>query len=434
MGHDYYLCVGQGKKETFSLPPNWVATHFLESETGEILSSAGQMATDALDHPAGRGLDELLAPGKGKKIAVIVDDGTRPTPVREILEILLARIEGAGFSRENIAIVIALGTHGRMNGEALETKLGRDVVSRYPVVQHDAWGKDLVPVRVPGYETPARINPAVAQAEVKIGISSVLPHPMAGYGGGPKILMPGVCDADFLTRHHMSQTIHPLSRAGLAKGNPFHEACMKIAQTIGLDFSINCVYNKEGQLARIVAGGLQDAYSRAVEVCLEKLGHRFDEKVDVTITSTYPHTHGIQFCKGLAAPDAITRDAGAVLVVAPLVTPLLKDFLGAFGAIREKSHDRSKPYVTGIMSEGRLFLPDNSPEFNMAVYSIVRRPAIRTIIVSPLISPDDASSMGMEHAVSVEEGLRILERSYPRAEVAIFPSGGLVVPITAWEQ
>jgi hypothetical protein len=34
----------------------------------------------------------------------------------------------------------------------------------------------------------------------------------------------------------------------------------------------------------------------------------------------------------------------------------------------------------------------------------------------------------------IEEGLRLLEKVYPEARVAIFPSGGLIVPITAWER
>jgi hypothetical protein len=63
---------------------------------------------------------------------------------------------------------------------------------------------------------------------------------------------------------------------------------------------------------------------------------------------------------------------------------------------------------------------------------ILRRP-IRTILVSPIISKDDARIMGLEHANFIEEGLKILEKEYPEATVAIFPSGGLIVPITDWE-
>ena len=46
----------------------------------------------------------------------------------------------------------------------------------------------------------------------------------------------------------------------------------------------------------------------------------------------------------------------------------------------------------------------------------------------------EAETMGLEYSTSIEEGLSLLEKSYPDARIAIFPSGGLIVPITAWER
>jgi hypothetical protein len=42
--------------------------------------------------------------------------------------------------------------------------------------------------------------------------------------------------------------------------------------------------------------------------------------------------------------------------------------------------------------------------------------------------------MGLEYASSIEEGLMLLQNAYPEARVAIFSSGGLIVPITAWRR
>ena len=322
-------------------------------------------------------------------------------------------------------------TH-RSRAEGLEARLGPEVASGYRVVQHNAWQEDLVPVVVPGEERPVRINPAVAGADVRIGVSSILPHPMAGYGGGPKILMPGVCDFESIKFHHMRLTIDPRSRAGLAAGNPFQEACMRIARAIGLDFSLDCVYDRQGRLVRIIGGSLEGAFEESVDACFRILGQRFEEKVDVTITSTYPHTHGIQFSKGLTAPDVITADTGAILVVAPLTTPIPGDFLEEMAGVKVKSRDKPAPYIRGIMSKGMTFVTGKSVEFNMAMYAIICRPPIRTILVSPAISEREARMMGLEHAVSLDEGLSILEKQYRKARVAVFPSGGLIIPITSW--
>ncbi len=429
----YYLYSDKNKKEFFSLPETWTVKHFVEADSGEHLSPIEQMVLDALSHPADtEPLINLVS--KSQRIAVIVDDATRPTPVAPILNTLLPHIEAAGFERNNITIVIALGTHTAMQKEVLEERLGNKILSRYKVTQHDAWQSDLVPVPTPGDTRVLKINPEVARADLRIGISSILPHPMAGYGGGPKIVMPGVANYEFVRDHHMKHLIHPRSTAGLTKGNPFHEDCMKAARAIGLDFSINCVYDQKGEIIRIIGGSLEMAFSKAVEVCLSILGHRFEEKVDITIASVYPHNHGHQFFKGLSAPDVVTKETGAILLMAPIVAPMSAEFMNSFNVVKEKSGNDSAAYIKDHLSRGKAYLPDKSIDFNMAMSTPFLRPRIRVILVSPMISQDEARTMGLEYATSVKEGLEILKTAYTNATVAILPAGGLIIPITAWER
>jgi len=433
MGNQYYLYAGQGKKQYFSLPDGWRVSHFVEPGAETAVPSVQQMTAEALSKPKGAApLQELVS--RAQRIAIIVDDLTRPTPAAEILEVLLSQLSESGFSREKITIVMAIGTHDAMTQQALETKLGKEVVSTYRVVQHNAWQSDLVSVRIPGEEKVVKINPEVAKADLRLGLSSILPHPMAGYGGGPKIVMPGVCNYEYIRDHHSKHVIHPKAAWAVTQGNPFHEYCMKTAKAIGLDLSINCVYDQKGEVNRIIAGSLETAFAEAVKVCLEKLGHRFEEKVDVTITSTYPHTHGHQFFKGFSAPDIVTQKTGAVLIFAPVVAPIVSEFLNSFNVVKEKSNDNSAAYVKDMLSQGKPFLPDKPMDFNMAMSNVFLRPQIRAILVSPLISKEEARTMRLEYASSMEEGLGRLRKDYPEARTAIFPAGGLVIPMTAWER
>jgi len=387
------------------------------------------MAREAIEAPLGTNPLKNLVSGSGR-IAIIVDDWTRPTPVAAILEVLLPYLAGNGVPQDKVTIVVALGTHVAMTKEELEARVGAEAASAYRVVQHNAWQSDLVPVSLPEEGRVVRISPEVARSDVRIGMSSILPHPMAGFGGGPKILMPGVCDFEFIRDHHMKHTIHPRAMAGVTEGNPFHESCLKTAQSIGLDFSINCVYNQHGEIVRIIGGTLEGAFAGAVEACYETLGARFEEKVDITITSTYPHTHGHQFCKGLNAPDRVTKEGGATLMLAPTVIPVSSEFVESFDLLKERSGDDAAGYVKEAMCRGRPFLSDKPIEFNMAMSCVILRPKIRTILVSPMTSEDDARTMGFEYAPSIQDGLRMLEHDYSDARVAIFPSGGLIIPIT----
>ena len=409
-----------------------MALHFLESLDEGTVPTVRQMTARALDNPLGvPALKERLA--KAKSVAVLVDDSTRPTPVAEILDVLLPFLTQSGCPKDKVTIVVALGTHVPLAREALEARLGKQVVSTYRIVQHNAWQADLVPVHLEDGRV-VKINPVVEQAEIKIGVSSILPHPMAGYGGGPKLLMPGICDIDFIRTHHMRRGIHPRSRIGLAKTNPFHEDCMMIARTIGLDLTIDTVYDREGQVANMVAGSLEEAFGAAVGMCYDKLGHRFSEKVDISIVSSYPHTHGIQMYKGLAVPDIVTREGGAILMVAPMVAPVPDAFFRCFNEVKEKSHHDPIPFVVDAMSKGMPFLPDQSAEFNLAMSYAIRRSAMRTVIVCPMLSKETASTLGLEYADSLEAGMDLLKGAYPEARVAVFPTGGLTVPITDWEE
>ncbi len=430
MREDYYVYAGPGSRDYFSLPPEWAVSHFAEIRESAAAAPVPGLTLDALSRPRGTAPFQDLV-SRARKVAVIVDDLTRPTPVAAILQTLLSLVEGCGRARECVTIVIAAGTHEAMKKDEIEARVGADVAGRYKVVLHNAWQKDLVPVALPGGRV-VRINPEVAGADLKVGISSVLPHPKAGFGGGPKVVMPGVSDFEFVRDHHMKHLMENRFKLGITKGNAFHEGCMEAARAVGLDFTLNCVYDQTGAVAHIIGGSLDGAFAQAVALAFVKLGRRFEEKVDVTITSTFPHAHAQQLFKGVAAPDIVTQETGAILLIAPVRAPVPADFLASFDEIRERSHNNSAAFVRDSLSRGAAFLPNKSIDFNMALSTVFTRPRIRTILVSSGISSDQARIMGLEYAPSIEAGLREIQKTRPIAKVAIFPAGGLIVPVTAW--
>jgi nickel-dependent lactate racemase len=432
MNPKYYLYHSQDKKEHFDIPSGWTVAHFLEGEEGSTRSSVEQMTEEALASPSGTPpFSDLVS--RAERIAILVDDATRPTPVEPILARVLAAIGRQGFPREKITIVAATGTHEPMTDSVFAARLGGNVAKEYKVIQHNAWQKDLVPIKIPNDPRTIKVNPVVGSADLRIGISSILPHAAAGYGGGPKIIVPGVSSFEFVRDHHMTNSIKPGSVAGRTEGNPFHEEVMKAAKAVGLQFSINCVYDRKGQILRVIGGSLETAFGEAVQACRETLGHRFEEKVDVTITSAFPHTHGHQFFKGLSAATTVTRPNGAVLLIAPISAPISRDFINSCHEVRRLSGGNPQPYVIEHLEKGVPFLPDKSIDFNMAMSAPFRVKDVRVIVVSAFIPKDEAEVMGLEHAPTLEAGIGMLEESYPNARVAIFPSGALIIPLTAWE-
>jgi len=83
-------------------------------------------------------------------------------------------------------------------------------VSNYRIVQHNAWQGDLIPVpKYPVTEGVVRINPEVARADLKLGISSILPHPRAGTEEAQRFLCPAFAILSSSEYHHMKHVIDP---------------------------------------------------------------------------------------------------------------------------------------------------------------------------------------------------------------------------------
>ena len=77
---------------------------------------------------------------------------------------------------------------------------------------------------------PVFLNRTVASADVRIAIGSILPHPHNGFGGGPKSVMPGICDFHTIRKHHLKNVVNPRSILGNLEENPFYEECCHIAE------------------------------------------------------------------------------------------------------------------------------------------------------------------------------------------------------------
>ena len=140
-------------------------------------------------------------------VAIVVDDPSRWTPVREALPIVLRRLHAAGFDREDVTISVGVGRHHAVDAEAMRRRLGDSIAAGYrcfsPPVDDLSAYVDLGPTP---HGVPVRIFRPVAEADLRILIGSVLPHLQAGFGGGYKLILPG-------TSHRT--TLGALHRQGL---------------------------------------------------------------------------------------------------------------------------------------------------------------------------------------------------------------------------
>ncbi|MGC8826952.1 MAG: lactate racemase domain-containing protein, partial [Anaerolineae bacterium] len=74
-------------------------------------------------------------------------------------------------------------------------------MSAYPVINHDAADRaNLVHLGTTPNGTPIVVNRRVVEADLVVAVGNTVPHCLAGWSGGAKIIQPGVCGEE--TTHH----------------------------------------------------------------------------------------------------------------------------------------------------------------------------------------------------------------------------------------
>jgi hypothetical protein len=197
--------------------------------------------------------------GPGRSVAIVVDDPSRWTPVREALPMVLARLHAAGVRAEDVTISVGVGRHHAVDAVAMRRRVGEAVAAGYrcfsPPVDDLAAYVELGTVQP---SIPVRVFRPVAQADLRILIGSVLPHLQAGFGGGYKLIFPGTSHRTTLGALHRQGLVGRSDAAGLLGGdaahNPMRGAIRAAARLLGPCWSISHLIGGPGQIFAAIAG------------------------------------------------------------------------------------------------------------------------------------------------------------------------------------
>lgn len=262
-------------------------------------------------------LTKIFKAEKPKKIVVIVNDITRPVPYEIVLKPMLREMEEAGVSPENITLLIATGMHRPMTEQEVTDTFGRDIVAKYRWVNHEC-EKRMVYVGNVGDDIPFYVNPLVVEADLLCAVGVIAPHYMAGYSGGRKSVMPGVCGKETIETHHSLMRL-PHSRTANLQGNKFHETMVEAAEMVKLRFISNVVVNSKNEVIDLVTGHYQKAWERGVELCRDNSVVKVDELADAVIVSAggFPKDINMyQAQKALENASYCVKDGGIILLIA----------------------------------------------------------------------------------------------------------------------
>ncbi len=244
---------------------------------------------EALDNALGAPNISEQARGKKGRIVVTCDDLSRPTPAYRVFPFIIEQLHEAGVSDSQIFVLGSFGCHHPMNLDAFARKLGEEAVAKYDCVNHDPF-LNFENLGRTSRGTPLLVNREFATADLRICISGVKKHRWAGAGGGGKAVIPGVSSMDTIFYNHGVIEGHRPEKRRIwwIRENPERLDMQEAARIVGLNVSVNCVYNDSRRLIGLYAGHVDDAWREAVKTCYRAHDSRTAPESDVVVVNAYP--------------------------------------------------------------------------------------------------------------------------------------------------
>ena len=274
---------------TLTFPEGWEVT-VLAPDVAPALGESQRRA--AFDQPIGTPRIADMARGK-KSAAIVVDDLSRPTPASELIPSILRELSEAGVPAGEIRFVVGCGSHRPLTREEMALKVGADIVRDFPVTCHNFMSGKLHGLGNLEDGTPVFIDPVVAAAEFKICLGGLYPHGSMGFGGGSKLILPGIsgfatmfCFHTFYPgRGHAVIDNHGDQRDG-------RDVSEEVARLAGLDVIVNAVLNQKREMAGLFVGDFVAAHRKAAAFARKTYATSIPEQVrrqtDLLVVNCYP--------------------------------------------------------------------------------------------------------------------------------------------------
>jgi len=377
----------------------------------------------AIENPIGHpGLQALAK--KGKKTVILCDDFTRPTPAYKILPTLLNKLNAVGIKDDDIKIIMALGTHRPMTRDEIVRKVGEDVAERVEITNHNWKDEDmLVHLGKTKSGTPVTVNKEVVEADITIGIGYIVPHRVAGYTGGAKIIQPGVCGGDTTgLTHWLSAKFTGEEILGVAE-NPVRHEMEEVARRVGLDFIVNAILNARGEIVRIFAGDFVKAHRRGAEEAKKIYGVSIPSKARIVLCDSHPYDVDMwQAAKGIYASELAIQDGGIVVFFAPCWEGVAPEHpeVSRFGY-------RSYRDVEELVRSGEI--TDLAAAAHLVHVGRVSAEKAEVILYSDGISKSEAYRLNFSYAESPQEAVDRALAKLPNSKVVILKQAGELLPL-----
>ena len=279
---------------------------------------------------------------RGKRVLVIVPDGTRTAPIGNVFKPLHEQLAPVTKAFD---VLIALGTHQPMSEAAICQRLEiseaerRDAYRRVrffnhgwdnpaalkqigvlPAAQIEKWSGGLFRMDV-----PVEVNRLLFEYDLAIIIGPVFPHEVVGFSGGNKYLFPGVGGPHILNFFHWLAAVVTNPRIIGQKSTPVRQIIDYAAQMVQVEkFCFSLVVEPDTKaLAGLFAGTPEEAWDQASDLS-RRVHIIWKERPFHTIVSCAPPMYDELWTAGkcMYKLEPVLADGGELIIFAPHLTEI----------------------------------------------------------------------------------------------------------------
>ena len=263
------------------------------------------------------------------------------------------------------------------------------------------------------------VDPIVSDIDFIITTGVIVPHYFAGFSGGRKSILPGICGRKTIEANH-AKMVHHDSRAGNLKGNPVHQEMQEAAEKVGVDFNINVVTDENHKIVEIVAGELLTSWQYGVEVCKKIYLCPIEKKAEVVIASTggYPKDINVyQAQKALNDAYQAVKPGGTIILLAECSEgygePTFEKWVEEANTPDDIIERLKKKFVLG----------------GHKAYAIAKLTKEVEVILISSLPPEKARKLFFIPMENISQAIEYIKEKYGEDfQAYILPSGNTVVP------
>ena len=386
--------------------------------------SQEQLVLDALEHPVGSPRLRTLAEGK-RKIVIVTSDHTRAVPSKITLPLLLKEIR-SGNPDADITILIATGLHRPTTEEEQRRMFGDEIVDHEKIAINNAFAPEqFVELCTLPSGAVFQVNRLAAECDLLVTEGFVEPHFFAGFSGGRKSILPGICSERTVNENHSYKAVsHPRSNSGMLKDNPIHADMLCAAKAVNVQFIFNVALDGKKKIVAAWAGDLEKAHEAGVAF-IRQWSQCPVVTGDIVITSNggYPLDQNLyQSPKAMATAEACAGEDGVIIMCCSCC-----DGMGGvhFGELIQRgTPDEIDRYLSSIPPEKTI------PEqwCTQVCVRVLRKHPV--ILVTTFLNHDEVRKANMIPASTPDEALEIAYRlKGEQASVVVIPDGVSVLTV-----